>query len=96
MAPPVHIREASLFQRQIQMTRQQKEKSFMSLDEVIGVAPLDNAAIQAMVGNTYGAVVFKSDVSMNYGPTEANLTGGRRGRFTFTVLDAQPCGALHP
>ena len=60
------------------------------LDEIVGVTPLHTAHLLDLVGTSCVAVVYDSDISMNYGPINGNLTGGRYGLLFFTVLDVIP------
>ena len=46
------------------------------------------------MGLSFVAVVYDSDISINYGPLTANLQGARYGLLFFTVLDAIPPGGL--
>lgn len=64
------------------------------LDEVLDVMPLRNQDLAPLVGQTCVAVVYDSDISMNYEPIFGNLQGGRLGRFTFTVLALEVPGSL--
>ena len=62
------------------------------LDNVLGVTPLRNGELLGLKGGTYLAVVYDSDISINFDPLNANLQGDRYGRFAFTVLDVLPPG----
>ncbi len=64
------------------------------LDKVRDVMPLRNPELLALVGRTCTAIVYDSDISINYGPLYANLQGGRYGSFTFRVLSAQSPGSI--
>jgi hypothetical protein len=64
------------------------------LDKVRDVKPLKNADLAQLVGRTCVAVVQSGDISMNYGPTNANLQGDRYGNFTFKVLAVLPKGSV--
>jgi hypothetical protein len=55
------------------------------LDKVAGVLPLRATGLNLLVGETVCAVVFESDVSVNYGPLRANLTGKNLGIAAFQV-----------
>ncbi len=57
------------------------------LDEIPGVTPLRTAELEAMVGETFCAVVYDSDISMNYNPLQGNLMGATCGLLAFTLLD---------
>ena len=56
------------------------------LDEIYGVMPIRNQELAWMLGETCIAVVYDSDISMNYHPIQGNLQGERYGLFAFTVL----------
>jgi hypothetical protein len=62
------------------------------LDEVQDVMPLRNQDLVDLVGRCFVAVVYDSDISINYEPLEANLQGGRLGLFYFTVLAVEVAG----
>lgn len=64
------------------------------LDKIADVMPLRNHEPAAMRGRTCVAVVYDSDISMNYKPINANLQGARYGLFAFTVLDVILPGTL--
>lgn len=64
------------------------------LDKISNVTPLHDQELVQLVGKTCIAVVYNSDVSMNYDPDYANLQGARYGLFAFTVLDVIPPGTL--
>jgi hypothetical protein len=64
------------------------------LDPVFGVMPLRNQDLARLIGTTCVAIVYDSDISMNYLPIQANLQGARYGRFAFTVLDVVLPGTL--
>ena len=51
--------------------------------------PLRNQELVKLVGRTCVAVVYDSDISMNYEPIYANLQGERYGLFSFHVNDVQ-------
>jgi hypothetical protein len=55
------------------------------LDKVRDVMPLRNQDLVQFVGKTCTAIVYDSDVSINYQPLQANLQGRRNGKFTFKV-----------
>lgn len=57
-----------------------------SLDKIPNVQPLNASAIGSYLGQTFTAVVYKSDISINYNPLHANLQGARRGKFKATIL----------
>ena len=64
------------------------------LDKIPDVMPLRNQDLARLVGRTCTAVVYDSDISMNYHPINANLQGARYGLFTFTVLGLEVPGSL--
>ena len=64
------------------------------LDKVRDVMPLRNHELVKLVGLTCTAVVYDSDISMNYKRIYANLQGARYGLFTFTVLAVEVPGSL--
>jgi hypothetical protein len=64
------------------------------LDKVRDVMPIRNQDLVRLVGRTCVAVVYDSDISMNYLPIYANLQGERYGLFTFTVLAVEVPGFL--
>lgn len=64
------------------------------LDEVKDVMPLRNQDLAKLVGRTCVAIVYDSDISMNYEPIEGNLQGERYGKFAFTVLAAEVPGSI--
>ncbi|MDD4776881.1 MAG: hypothetical protein PHV53_01200 [Fermentimonas sp.] len=57
------------------------------LDKVPGVVPLRAAGLAMLIGKTVYAVVYDSDISINYSPLNANLKGENLGVVAFTVLD---------
>ena len=64
------------------------------LDKVLGVMPLRNNDLRALVGKDCIAVVYDSDISINYQPVYGNLQGGRYGLFAFHVMGVQRPGVL--
>lgn len=64
------------------------------LDKIADVMPIRNQELAKLVGLKCVAVVYDSDISMNYLPINANLQGARYGLFTFTVLDVVLAGTL--
>jgi hypothetical protein len=60
------------------------------LDKIPDVNPLDAAELQALVGETFCAVVYDSDIGMNYNPLEANLQGANYGILALEVLAVGP------
>ena len=55
------------------------------LDEVLDVTPLRATGLKALEGGTFCAVVYDSDVSINYGPLQGNLQGANLGIAAFHV-----------
>jgi len=68
------------------------------LDEIPNVTPLGAAELQALVGETCCAIVYDSDVSINYDPLQGNLQGANLGVISFTVLAVgpDPAGSVLP
>ena len=64
------------------------------LDKVRDVMPLRNQDLVQLVGKTCVAVVYDSDISMNYEQIYANLQGARYGLFSFTVRAVEVPGSL--
>jgi hypothetical protein len=64
------------------------------LDKIANVQPLDNQDLAQLVGETCIAVVYDSDISMNYEPIYANLQGARYGLFHFTVEALEVWGSI--
>jgi hypothetical protein len=60
------------------------------LDKIPDVNPLDAAELQSLIGQTFCAVVYDSDVSMNYDPLEGNLQGANYGILALEVLAVGP------
>jgi hypothetical protein len=68
------------------------EPSFLDwsyLGEVPFVTPLRGRGLAALVGKTVCALVYDSDVSVNYDPLYGDLQGETLGLVAFDVLDAQ-------
>lgn len=59
------------------------------LDKVKGVTPLRATGLAMLVGHTVCAVVYDSDVSVNYDPMDGNLQGSTQGTVAFRVLDVR-------
>lgn len=57
------------------------------LDKVPGVVPLRATGLKMLIGKTVYAVVYDSDISINYSPLNANLKGENLGVVALTVLD---------
>jgi hypothetical protein len=56
------------------------------LDEIPDVTPLRATGLAMLVGQTVFAVVYDSDISINYSPLEGNLQGANLGVVAFEVL----------
>lgn len=59
------------------------------LDKVPDVTPLRATGLSMLIGQTIIAVVYDSDVSINYSPLLGNLQGANLGIVAFEVLDVQ-------
>ena len=59
------------------------------LDKIPYVAPLRAEGLWALIGRTVCAVVYDSDISINYGPLNGSLKGATLGVAAFTVLNVQ-------
>lgn len=57
------------------------------LDEVPDVTPLRATGLAMLKGATVYAVVYDSDISINYSPLEGSLKGSTLGVVAFKVLD---------
>lgn len=57
------------------------------LDEVPDVTPLRATGLSMLTGQTILAVVYDSDISINYDPLEGNLQGENLGVIAFEVLN---------
>ncbi|MAE65247.1 MAG: hypothetical protein CMJ18_13330 [Phycisphaeraceae bacterium] len=60
------------------------------LDKIPDVTPLHDADLQGLVDKIVCAVVFDSDVSMNYDPLEGSLKGATKGTMAFRVSSVTP------
>lgn len=56
------------------------------LDEIPNVTPLRAQGLAMLVGQTVYAVVYDSDISINYSPITGNLQGDNLGVVAFDVL----------
>lgn len=56
------------------------------LDEIANVTPLRATGLKMLVGYRVLAVVYDSDISINYSPLEGNLKGANLGMVAFEVL----------
>ncbi|MEN8375306.1 MAG: DUF11 domain-containing protein, partial [Gemmatimonadota bacterium] len=59
------------------------------LDEIPDVIPLRADGLYMLIGMTLCAVVYDSDISINYGPIQGNLQGANLGTVAFLVLDVR-------
>jgi hypothetical protein len=59
------------------------------LDKIPDVTPLRAAGLAMLIGETVLAVVYDSDVSINYSPLNGNLMGANLGLVAFDVLDVK-------
>lgn len=57
------------------------------LDEIPDVTPLRATGLAMLKGKTVYAVVYDSDISVNYSPLQANLQGANLGVVAFDVVD---------
>lgn len=57
------------------------------LDEISDVTPLRATGLAMLKGKTILAIVYDSDISINYGPLEGNLQGANLGIVSLTILD---------
>jgi hypothetical protein len=64
------------------------------LDKVRDVMPLRNQDLAQLVGRTCVAVVYDSDINMDYEPIYANLQGERYGLFSFYVEAVEVAGSI--
>jgi hypothetical protein len=68
------------------------------LDKIPDVNPLHAAELQALIGQSFCAVVYDSDISMNYDPVLGNLQGANLGILGVKVLAVgpDPAGSVLP
>jgi hypothetical protein len=59
------------------------------LDEIPLVAPMRATGLKMLVGSKVLAVVYDSDISINYSPLEGNLQGANLGLVAFEVLEVK-------
>ena len=69
------------------------------LDKIPDVTPFRKTGLKNLIGQTVCAVVYDSDISINYGPLNGNLQGANLGTVAFTVnkvtsLRGQSSGTL--
>lgn len=57
------------------------------LDKIPGITPLRATGLTMLKGRTILAVVYDSDISINYSPLEGNLMGANLGIVSFDVLE---------
>lgn len=57
------------------------------LDEIPDVIPLRGTGLAMLTGQTILAIVYDSDISINYDPIEGNLQGDNLGIVALEVLD---------
>ncbi|PKD17115.1 hypothetical protein APR41_06685 [Salegentibacter salinarum] len=57
------------------------------LDEISDITPLRATGLSMLTGQTIIAVVYDSDISINYDPLEGNLQGENLGVVAFEVLN---------
>ncbi|MCU0356657.1 MAG: hypothetical protein MUE95_03680 [Cyclobacteriaceae bacterium] len=56
------------------------------LDKIPDVTPLRATGLKMLEGKTVLAIVYDSDISINYSPLNGNLQGANLGRVAFDVL----------
>ncbi len=59
------------------------------LDKIPNVTPLRATGLELLEGEQVCAVVYDSDISINYGPLEGSLKGANLGTVAFEVLDVR-------
>jgi hypothetical protein len=59
------------------------------LDEIPAVTPLRATGLTMLIGKTVLAVVYDSDISINYSPLQGNLQGANLGLVAFEVLEVE-------
>lgn len=59
------------------------------LDKIPNVTPLRATGLAMLTGETVLAVVYDSDISINYSPLQGNLMGANLGMVAFEVLDVR-------
>lgn len=59
------------------------------LDEIPNVTPIRATGLKMLVGSTVLAVVYDSDISINYSPLEGNLQGDNLGMVAFEVVSVR-------
>ena len=58
------------------------------LDKIPNLTPLRATGLSMLIGKTVLAVVYDSDISINYSPLQGNLQGANLGIVAFDVLEA--------
>ena len=66
------------------------------LDKEPNVTPLRATGLKLLIGKSVCAVVYKSDVSMNYGPLNGSLKGDNLGTVAFKVISVTPARPASP
>ncbi|MBK7871923.1 MAG: hypothetical protein IPJ74_15210 [Saprospiraceae bacterium] len=59
------------------------------LDKIPDVTPLRATGLKMLIGKTILAVVYDSDISINYSPLLGNLQGANLGIVAFEVIDVK-------
>ena len=59
------------------------------LDKIPDVTPLRASGLKALEGQQVCAVVYDSDISMNYDPLDGSLKGANLGRVAFEVISVK-------
>lgn len=59
------------------------------LDEIPDVTPLRATGLKMLIGYKVMAVVYDSDISINYSPLEGNLKGANLGMVAFEVMSVR-------
>ncbi|ERM80671.1 hypothetical protein P872_12460 [Rhodonellum psychrophilum GCM71 = DSM 17998] len=59
------------------------------LDEIPDVTPLRATGLKMLIGQKVLAVVYDSDISINYSPLEGNLKGANLGMVALEVVDVR-------
>lgn len=59
------------------------------LDKIPNVTPLRATGLKMLIGQTVLAVVYDSDISINYSPLNGNLMGANLGLVALEVLDVR-------
>ncbi len=57
------------------------------LDDISDVTPLRATGLAMLIGKIVVAVVYDSDISINYSPLKGNLQGANLGTVAFEVID---------